>query len=111
MAKKKEEKPSTWIIGMSGSDADDVITYRVVGTKKQVKKHLINCIKDDRDEDRDNFEYGTTAMKDLETRYDGSIYGYTCFSDHHNDFTATPEVPVKYLDDKGHIMDLKRKLS
>ncbi len=95
-------KTKTWIIGTSGGYADDVITYRVIATKEQAKKHIISLIKADKKEDL-SFDYGTTKEKELEERDDGTIYGYAVFGDYHNDYTATPEMDPVYLSDNGKI--------
>ncbi len=91
-----------WIIGYSGTEADDVITYIVSGTPTQVKKHLLLMIKEDTAED-DTFDYGTMTLKDIAKRADGSYYGYAVFGDHHNDYTATPLMDSVPLDNRGKI--------
>lgn len=93
------ETAQNWIIGVSGCEMDDVIISRVYGTEKQVKKHLIKLIKEDKDEDYGRFDYGTTTLKEIEKRSDGSLYGYAVYSRYHNDYVATPEAetPVESL--------------
>ncbi len=93
-----------WIIGISGSDADDVFVYRVFGTKAQVKKCLVNEVKGDKQECEedgyDDWEHGTTSTGSVEERPNGTLYAYGCWNNHHNDYTATPEMPVKELGKK-----------
>lgn len=90
-----------WIIGISGSDADDVITYRVYGTKAQVKKCLVDEVKSDKEEceteEYDRWDFGTESSKEVQELPSGKLYAFGCWSDHHNDYTATPEMEVKIL--------------
>lgn len=86
-----------WIIGMSGSEWDDVVTYRVFGSKNDVKKHLAALVRESKNENPDCFEYGDTSIKSITERNDGSLYAGATFSSYHNDYTATPEMEVKIL--------------
>lgn len=95
----KNEEAQIWIIGVSGCEMDDVIISRVCGTEKQVKKYLVNLIKEDKNEGYGRFDYGTTTLKEIEKRDDGSLYGYAVYSRYHNDYVATPEAitPIENL--------------
>lgn len=90
---KKNEEIKTWIIGIGGSEMDDVITYTVKGTEHQVKKHLASLVREDAKES-DWFEGGDTRIKDISYRNscspDDGFYAVCMFGDHHNDYTAIP---------------------
>jgi hypothetical protein len=90
---KNVENINYWIIGKGGTDCDDVDTHLVLGTKEQVKNHLINVIKDDIDvhiEYNDDFEYGTENVDELESfNCETKFYGSVTFSNSHVDYTAT----------------------
>ena len=87
MAKKQESKK--WIIGMSGSEWDDVCVYSFEGTKSQAKRVLVDLVKSDKKE-FDNYDYGTEKVSDVEEDNSGVLRAGTTFSDCHNDYTATP---------------------
>jgi hypothetical protein len=89
-----------WIIGIGGSDCDDVITERVSGTKRQVKKYLKDLVASDRDNDSEGWDYGTTAIdgeSGVEERTNGILYAFGEYDNYHIDYTATPEMDVKVL--------------
>ncbi len=87
MAKKQEVK--NWIIGVSGSEWDDVSVYSFEGTKSQAKKVLVNLVKADK-KNLDNYDYGTEKVSDVEEDGSGKLSAGATFSDCHNDYTATP---------------------
>lgn len=85
-----------WIIGIGGSDTDDVKTYRVSGTEEQVKEHLISIIDRDREtvksETGEDWEYGTESEDQLQDFANHTkFYGSATFADSHRDYTATLE--------------------
>jgi hypothetical protein len=89
-----------WVIGISGSEMDNVFVERVYGTEEQVKKYLLELVKKDRKADKETWDFGTTSIdgeNGIDKRYDGSFYAYGCYWNHHNDYTATPEMEVKIL--------------
>lgn len=85
-----------WIIGIGGSNTDDVETYRVTGTEEQVKRHLIDVIDRDRQtvesETGEDWEYGTEDINGLQDFANHTkFYGNAVFADSHRDYTATLE--------------------
>ncbi len=90
-----------WIIGIGGSNMDDVRTYRVIGTTEDVKNHLVSLVNEFKDDDSDSFDYGSTdasSVTEYETEYEnGKLYAYACFHDYHIDCTATPEEDPRIL--------------
>lgn len=89
MSSQKEEKKE-YIVGICNTDADGVSIYRVVGTQREVMHYLLDAVKEDKVNAREAWEYGSTRMKDIECRFDGSLYAYGCYSDYHIDYEATP---------------------
>ena len=85
---------NTWIIGIGGSDMDDVKTYLVSGTEEQVKQHLVNLILEDRKtietESGESFEYGSESIEEIDT-FGGHthFYGSAVYSESHRDYSAT----------------------
>ena len=80
-----------WIIGIGGSEVDGVVFRRFKGTEKEVKKKLFAIVKEDRCEDKENFDFGTESVKDIQ-KHDSfghpGFYAYNCFSDYHIDYQA-----------------------
>ncbi len=88
MAKKQEVKK--WIIGMSGSEWDDVCVYSFEGTKSQAKKILVDLVKMDKKEECDDYDYGAEKVSEVVERNSGVLYAGSTFRYCHNDYTATP---------------------
>ena len=95
---KKKDDVKTWIVGVGGSETDGVDMTVFTGTKHEAKKHLAKAVRDARDENREEFDYGYTSIGDIEERADGSLYACACFSGYHLDFQAYPEddIPEAY---------------
>ncbi len=98
-------KVQNWLIGISGSNMDNVITYRVSGTSDQVKKHLLALVKESKDADTETWEYGTDNEMEIEQRAGGILYAFGCWADYHDDYTATPEMEVETLDAAGRLKE------
>ena len=86
-----------WIIGIGGSNADDVEVQRVYGTKEQIKQHLLALVQNEKDSWSETWEYGTETIDGIEERTPEHLYAYACFSDFHTDFSASLEQPPKTL--------------
>jgi hypothetical protein len=79
-----------YIIGISGSEMNNVRTYRISGTEDAVKHHIMNEVNNLRYEDEGCYDYGTESIDEIETR-GNVLYAYIVFSDAHYDITATPD--------------------
>lgn len=86
-----------WIIGIGGSAMDNVVTYRVSGTKEKVKKQLVKEIIKDQANDPGEWVNGTTNIYEITEEKSGRLYGYGCYAYYHLDYTATPEMDVVAL--------------
>ena len=92
---KKNEK-TDWLLIESGSETDGSFpTFYRNKTISEMKKIIVEETKNiKKTAECSSFEYGTTAMKDIEERKDPSqnelisLYGYICFSDSHLDIEA-----------------------
>lgn len=83
--------PVDWIVGISGSDMDDVELKVVHGTTYQLKKQLISEIQNIiADSDPDDWDSGTEEADEIVVHDDGKLYAYICFKDCHFDLTAIP---------------------
>lgn len=92
----KNEK-GNWMIGIGNSDADGVFMERVFGTKAQVRQYLAGCVRRDKAEDEEGFDYGSTSPKDVQEQSDGTLQAYAVFGNCHIDYTAKPEPVPKDL--------------
>jgi len=90
--------PVDWIVGISGSDMDDVIVKVVTGTTDAVKRHLLMEVQNIRaDGEDDRWDSGTEKVEDINVHDDGKLYACACFSDCHFDLTATPMSNVQHM--------------
>ena len=90
MAKSNKKR---WIVGISGSEMDDVVTHLVEATDYQIRSLLAKFCKEDAK--NDDFEYGDTRIDEVKKRDFGEgYYAGSTFSDHHNDYTAIPVTKV-----------------
>ncbi len=87
------EKKS-WLIGMGGSDADNVFISRFFGTKNEVKQYLVKKIKEYREDTDDIWDHGTECATEV-TPKGSALYAYGCFNDHHIDYVAREESSIK----------------
>ena len=87
-----------YIIGIGGSNIDRVIIGRVIGTENQVKEYLLQLVKEDKENDEDNYEHGTETIDDIEIMQLGEMNAYGCYYDCHIDYTACPETLTKRLE-------------
>ena len=85
----------TWIIGIGGTEIDGVILKKFVGTEAGVKTKLMKLIREDRNADREIWDYGTERKSELTMCPDGSIGGYNCFASYHIDYSAKPIEAIK----------------
>ena len=94
--------PVDWIVGISGSDMDDVEVKIVHGTTYQLKKQLISEIQNIiSDGDPDDWDSGTEEADEIVVHDDGKLYAYVCFKDCHFDLTATPISVASRIDLSG----------
>lgn len=83
---KKEEYE--WLLGIGGTDEDDVFMRKFKATLKDAIKKLMTIINADKKENKDIFEYGTKSAKEL-TKDEQGYYGYNVFCDRHIDYRLT----------------------
>lgn len=90
-------KNETYIIGIANSEANGAHIEKVFGSEKDVKKYLSKMIREDKKNNIDSWDMGSTNARDLAVESDGTIQGYNIFNDCHIDYTAIPERLVKTL--------------
>ena len=81
-----DTKIEEWLLGIGGSDIDDVLIVRFKATEKSAIKKLMKKIRND--QKCDTFDTGTTSAKNLKHDERG-YYGYNSFCDYHVDYRLT----------------------
>lgn len=79
-----------WIIGCGGTNADGVGLTKVVGNKNDIKKILLSLVNEARQDDEENWDWGTESLDEVEERPTGSLFAFACFNDYHIDWEAWP---------------------
>ena len=80
-----------WIIGVCSSGEDGVVLYRFRGTTDEVKEKLYSLVKEDRENDPENWDFGCESSDDIRDESGGlghEFYGFGSYSDYHIDYTA-----------------------
>lgn len=78
-----------WVIGIANSEADGVRINNFYGTTDEVKKLLIRLVNTDKENDEENFEYGTETTDEIGDELN-ELNAYATYSDYHIDYTAIP---------------------
>lgn len=75
---------SEFIVGIYNNEGNGISFSRCIGTVQDIKKYLVKLVKEDRDCDRESWDSGSTAIKDIDecenkTRFDawGTYYENT----------------------------------
>lgn len=89
-----QSEKKSWLIGMGGSDADNVFISRFFGTQNEVKQYLVKKIKEYREDTDDIWDHGTECATEV-TPKGSALYAYGCFNDHHIDYVAREESSIK----------------
>lgn len=91
-----------WIIGISNSEADGVSLYNYEGTVEQIKNRLISLIKEDRENDKSGWDYGSENENEISDESDGDkkvFSGFGCYSEYHINYTAEMLTEIEKLND------------
>lgn len=91
-----------WIIGISNSEADGVRLYNYEGTVEQIKNRLISLIKEDRENDKSGWDYGSENENEIsdESDSDKKVFsGFGCYSEYHINYTAEMLTEIEKLND------------
>lgn len=95
----QKSKRQDWIIGIACAENDGVCMRLCKNmTMTEIKKILVQLVKQDKDNDKDRFEYGSTKIGLIEESYvriDDKCHLYSleanaCFTNYHIDYTAVP---------------------
>ena len=99
ISKQWDYEPTQWIIGVSGSSMDDVVTKIVVGTTDMVKNYLLCEVNNTRaDGEPEEWDGGTESVNDIMIHEDGKMYAYGMYRSAHFDYTATPIRVAEHID-------------
>ena len=106
----QKSKRQNWIIGIACAENDGVCMRLCKNmTMTEVKKILAKLVRQDKGNDKESFEYGSTNIKNVEETYfrikDNiclySLEACACFANYHIDYTAMPltEIPELFLEE------------
>lgn len=90
-----------WIIAVSSSEADGIDIYRFRGDDQEVKKKILELLRQDKKDDRENhdestFDYGTTNLQSIEVT-DTGYYAYAIYEEYHIDYVAKRWCDVDFI--------------
>ena len=85
-----------YVLGIGGSDCDDVKVSFIEGSKSQIKNYIISLIQKMKKEN-ESYEYGSEDIDEISEIISGKLYGYACFAGYHIDITATPVEKMEYV--------------
>ena len=93
-------KKHNWIIGICNSASDGVRFFKFRGSKEEVKEQILSLVNQDRDRDRETWEYGCENVKDISVEENGyEMYGYGNYVDYHIDYTAKELEHIETISD------------
>ena len=79
------------MVGIRCTESDGVYLQTVKGTTEQMRKYLAKCVREDKKNDPDQFDYGDTKASDVtRDKYAEieTLNAYATYSDYHIDYTA-----------------------
>ena len=85
--------PNTYVIAACSSESNTIYIEKFASylPPVDVKKRIIKLIKEDKKNDKDNWDGGSTRLDSLEVQEDGTIIGYGNYSEYHINYVARPE--------------------
>lgn len=93
------EERKDWIITSVSTEADEVSIYRFYGTKQEMKELLVRMALADKEENSEEYDYGTEDVEDIEeSRNECGVYTASgTYSSFHVLYTAKEWVCVKHI--------------
>jgi len=92
----------SYIIAIGGSNADGHNLYNYVGTEDEVKRLLLNLVKESRENDKEGYTHGTETVDEIQSRPE-EFYAYASFYDYHIDYTARKVSAMQWIDVEGKV--------
>lgn len=78
------EQSYDWVIGICNFATDGVTIYRFYGTKSDVKQKLLSLVLEDKENDEENWKYGTESTEDVRDEYNGLGYEWYAYGNYYN---------------------------
>lgn len=88
---KNQSYKTDWIITVSSSEAEGTVVYKIFGSTDDVKKKIIELAAEDRENDKDCYEYGCETIDDIEDSSNGCgwrLNTYSIYDNYHIDYQA-----------------------
>lgn len=86
-----------YIITAFGSDGE-FFTRKIFGTREEAQNYMLEIIEEDRNEDTDNFSFGTKDVYDLEVIDSNGFCGFNMFNDYSIEYYAVPYNDIKQIE-------------
>lgn len=99
-----DEPTLLWIIGKCCSAEDGISFYKFTGTKTETKQKMVDMVLQDKENNLDEYDYGSESIDDIEEYLDYQLEGTGVYSDYHIDYSAEPLERITSLnpeDDKA----------
>ena len=94
----RKSKYQAWIVGIYGTELNDIKFYRVKGNEKQVKNYLVIAVQTDRNSaEPDDWISGTEVAEDVTVNPDGSLTAYGQYQSYNMIYTAVPMEKAQVL--------------
>lgn len=97
----KEEEMCVWVIGISSSECEGVYLGVFHGTRTEVKQKLYDMVMEDREADKENFDYGTGSIDDVDMVGEDWFNAINCYTNYTIHYTAKDIAKVEMIKKKG----------
>lgn len=97
-----------WIIAVANSDCDGVTIRRFFGTEDDVKSLLVSLVEEDKENDKEGYDYGTESVDEVETDKIGRFDAFATYCGYHIDYSAEEISSLCFFDKDGNTYNAKQ---
>ena len=97
-----------WIIAIANSDSDGVTIRLFFGTEDEVRSLLVSLVEEDKENDEEEYEYGTESVDEVASDRSGRFDAYATYSDYHIDYSAEEISSLCFFDKDGNTYNAKQ---
>lgn len=99
---KMKKNNYDWIIGVCCSMADGIKFYKYTGTAEEIKEHLVQLVKIDKKNDKNEWSSGSETIAEILDESNGKescFYGYGSYMSYHIEYMAEKVASLENLTD------------
>ena len=85
---KQNKLRTDWVISITNTEGSPCL-IRAYGTKEEVKKYIVCLVKEDKEGDADNWDFGTETINDIYEERD-ELLAESVFNDYRINYHAKP---------------------